>query len=72
MPLKLIMFTIHNYMTMRDYSYSIDDICDLAIAICIGIWTYTYMTWTKEEIPLDVQFAVRTNSERYTFIGTTK
>ena len=37
-PIKLISFTVHNYLTKRDYSYSTDDICDLSLAICIIIW----------------------------------
>ena len=46
MPCKTILFTVHNYLTKRDYSYSIDDICDLGILICIIVWVYTYFHWS--------------------------
>ena len=47
MPLKVLLFKIHNYLTKRDYTYTIDDICDVAIAICISVWIYTYQEWKE-------------------------
>ena len=49
MPFKLILFTIHNYLTKRDYSYSVDDISDLAIAVCVGVWIYLFDKWSNED-----------------------
>ena len=49
MPLKMITFSIHNSLTKRDYSYSIDDLGDLALAVCVGIWVYTYIWWSDIE-----------------------
>lgn len=46
MPCKTLLFTVHNYLTKRDYSYSIDDICDLGLLICIIVWVYTYFHWS--------------------------
>ena len=46
MPCKTLLFTVHNYLTKRDYSYSIDDICDLGLLICIIVWVYTYFSWS--------------------------
>jgi len=53
-------------LTKRDYSYQLDDLCDMAISICVGIWTYTYYTWNQElQDPDDGKFA-RTKPEIYT------
>ena len=71
MPLKLVFFTIHNHLTKRDYTYSIDDICDLAIAICVGVWIYTYESWNDYVIDESGTFAV-TPAEKYTFNALTK
>ena len=49
MPFKLLLFTIHNYLTKRDYTYSIDDIGDIAVAICVGVWIYTFQAWSAIE-----------------------
>ena len=45
----MILFTIHNYLTKRDYTYSIDDIGDCAVAICVGVWIYTFRQWSQIE-----------------------
>lgn len=45
MPLRAFCFTVHNMLTKRDYTYSIDDLFDLIIAICVGVWTYCILTW---------------------------
>ena len=50
MPCKTLLFTVHNYLTKRDYTYSIDDICDLGILICIIVWIYTYIAWSSEPV----------------------
>ena len=46
MPFKLLLFSIHNYLTKRDYTYSIDDVSDFALAICMCVWIYTYSSWS--------------------------
>ena len=46
MPFKLLIVSIHNYLTKRDYIYSIEDICDICIGIVIGIWIYLVVTWS--------------------------
>ena len=47
MPLKIVAFTVHNLLTKRDYSYSIDDICDIGLLVCDIVWFYTYMAWSS-------------------------
>ena len=44
-PLRILLFTLHNYLTKRDYSYSIDDLCDLGLATCICVWVYYYFLY---------------------------
>ena len=51
MPTRVILYTIHNYLTKRDYSYSIEDICDLSIGICIGIWIYSFYNESSKKVP---------------------
>ena len=48
MPAKMILFSLHNYLTKRDYTYSIDDISDLAIAICVSVWIGYYVKYSAE------------------------
>lgn len=48
MPIKLVASSVHNILSKRDYSYSIDDWSDIALAICIFIWIYTYLLWREE------------------------
>ena len=67
MPLKCLMFTLHNYFTKRDYSYSIDDLSDLAIAVCVGVWIYTYFDWGSRESE-DPELA-NTRQEKYAFFA---
>lgn len=64
MPLRVVTFSVHNYLTRRDYSYSIDDICDLVVFVCLIIWIYTYFDWSQ--ISEDDRFA-HTPSDRYTW-----
>ena len=49
MPLRLLVSTIHNKLTKRDYSFSIDDFFDLGIAVCVGVWIYTVTSWMYYE-----------------------
>ena len=35
---KLILFTVHNHLTKRDYTYSIDDLFDLGVAVLVIVW----------------------------------
>ena len=46
MPFKMILFTVHNYLTKRDYTYSADDLSDFAIAVCVAVWIFTYIKWS--------------------------
>lgn len=49
MPCRIILFTVHNNLTKRDYTYSIDDLCDLGIATCVAVWIYVKIKWTTTE-----------------------
>ena len=51
MPLRLLMFSIHNSLTKRDYSYSIDDYSDITVLLMLSVWIYTRYTWNTEPIP---------------------
>ena len=53
MPLRLVMFTIHNSLTKRDYSYSIDDYSDITVLIMLSFWIYTRYTWVNESLKND-------------------
>ena len=64
MPLRVVTFSAHNYLTRRDYSYSIDDICDLVVFVCLFVWIYTYFDW--KDIVDDDRFA-HTPEDRYTW-----
>ena len=46
MPSKVIAFSVHNLLTKRDYSFSIDDFSDLALTTCIFVWMYTFYIWS--------------------------
>jgi len=48
MPLRLVMFSIHNSLTKRDYSYSVDDYSDITVLLMLSIWIYTRYTWNTE------------------------
>lgn len=48
MPIKLLLFSVHNYLTKRDYTFSIDDLSDLAIAICVSVWIAYYFKYKDE------------------------
>ena len=45
-PCRLIFFTVHNYLTGRDYSYSMDDLFDIIMLTVVTVWFSTYMIWT--------------------------
>jgi len=45
MVLRLLIFTFHNRLTQRDYSYQLDDVIDLTIALCVAAWIYMVVTW---------------------------
>ena len=64
MPLRVVTFSAHTFLTRRDYSYSIDDICDFTVFLCISIWIYTYVQWS--DIITDDRFAA-TKGDRYTW-----
>jgi len=51
LPVRVILFSIHNRWTQRDYTYQIDDFMDLMIVTCLGIWIYCYYAW--KDIVLD-------------------
>ena len=44
-PCRTFLFTVHNYLTNRDYSYSIDDLCDLMLLGSVSFWLNLYRTW---------------------------
>ena len=47
MPCKILLYSVHNKLTKRDYTFMIDDFCDLGLTTCVGIWIYTYISWSK-------------------------
>ena len=51
-PCRVILFSIHNYLTGRAYSYSLDDLCDVFIALAVFVWTYSYIHWSKTDLGL--------------------
>lgn len=44
-PVKTLLFTIHNYLTQRDYTYSIDDACDIILLGTVTYWILQYTRW---------------------------
>ena len=56
-PLKIVFFTLHNLLTGRDYSYSLEDIFDLGITIVVAVWLYTYIIWSNKELPVGENYA---------------
>ena len=56
-PLKIVFFSLHNLLTGRDYTYSLDDISDLVITIVISVWLYTYILWSNRDRPKEVNYA---------------
>ena len=49
-PCRVILFSIHNYLTGRAYTYSLDDLCDMVIALSILVWTYSYIAWSNVDL----------------------
>lgn len=47
-PCKTLLFSVHNWLTNRDYSYSIDDLCDLMLLAIVSYWLHLYNTWVSE------------------------
>ena len=47
-PLKVLIFLLFKFLTKRDYSFMKADLCDLGIAICMGIWIYQVNTWRND------------------------
>jgi len=41
-----VTFTLHNYWAKRDYTYQLDDFCDLGIAVCVAYWMWQYQAWS--------------------------
>ena len=66
MPSRLILFTVHNYLTKRDYSYSLDDICDFGITVCVSVWLYTWFDWSIIDCPPDATVC-NVDWDKYTF-----
>lgn len=58
-------------MTKRDYSYSVDDFCDLGLAFCILFWVFKYANWSDVEVDGDGQF-YETAHDRYTWTVVNK
>lgn len=46
LPCKFLTVMLHNWLTKRDYSVSIDDILDLAIAVCVLILVILFVKWS--------------------------
>ena len=44
-PTKTFLFSVHNYLTQRDYTYSIDDACDILLLGTVSFWIYTFVAW---------------------------
>ena len=69
LPSKILLFSIHNHLTKRDYTIMVDDLCDFGITACVGIWVYTYFSWSK----LSIDGTPATNdSEAYTYYSMLK
>ena len=67
-PCKLILFSVHNYLTGRDYSYSIDDLFDLIMLVVIAVWYYTYIVWSGTPLPPgESRDFIQTNDDLYFF-----
>ena len=66
-PSKIVLFSLHNFLTGRDYTFSIDDMCDLGVAISVIIWYLTYVIWSNKEVPDAVFEAgyVTNSAEKY-------
>ena len=73
MPLRAVCFTLHNALTKRDYTYQIDDLFDLIIAACVGIWIYTVFVWQNEDPrnPSD-EFSRKGTFDHYVFVALEK
>jgi len=50
MPLRAVIFSVHNVLTKRDYTYQIDDFFDLIIAVCVGMWVYLVFIWSNQYV----------------------
>lgn len=48
MPIKLLVTTIRNMLTKSDYTFAIDDMCDIGIAACTATQLYLYLSWSGE------------------------
>lgn len=55
-PVKTLLFTVFKSLTKRDYSYQIDDFCDLAITGLILFWLYMYMAYSNTDDPEVTEF----------------
>ena len=64
MPIRVITYSVHNYLTRRDYTYSIDDLSDLVVAVCVSVWIWTYVEWA--DVVTDSRFEA-TKADRYTW-----
>lgn len=58
-------------MTKRDYSYQIDDFCDLAITGLILFWLYMYISFSSTDDPEVTNFTENL-AERYMYITINK
>lgn len=48
MPIKFFLAQVHTYLTKNDYTYSIDDLCDIGLAACNIIQIYNFFVWSRE------------------------
>ena len=44
-PCRTFLLSVHNYLTKRDYSYQIDDVCDFLLLCTVSYWLHIYRTW---------------------------
>lgn len=51
MSSRVIFVTLHNWLTKRDYTYQIDDFCDLVYICLIITWIMDYIK--LKDLPLD-------------------
>ena len=55
MPARTILFTLHNWLTNRDYSYSLEDLFDMLLLGMLLWWYEKYYEWAA--LPYNDLFA---------------
>ena len=57
MPVRIILFSVHNYLTKRDYTIQLDDYCDFGIVICVFTWIAIDANFSQYE-PSELEYAL--------------